>query len=649
MGMLKSRKLIIFFVAILTAITFTLGLSSLKSAKADVLVQNYFKYSTGSVASGDMSLDGGKAKIKIYQDKEIVVKNNLTVNDLAISLIVPDGAKELTVKFNTSSYFKNGYLTEDETYSKTVENFLLVKLDADEVVYNGVTNSVAVDNGDQLVVKTSVVNGYLVASLDVNGSDTTLSDTFNTQSKYKVENTDKTVASISFDVELNAGVEEDYLKIAYVNQKASLGDDFASNIFFQDFVVEAGGIKNNGESVLQINADIFAKDGLKLVAELGRKYDISLTGTNIFGNFVEGTYTISTNSQSAVVDNKSIFFTTEGDCTLTIKNGEKVIEEYSVLVIDEADDNSAPVYVIGPSATEGINAFKNALNELLFDEEGNTKVSIGSSQYLTLKKEMFTNLVFDNATGFEGLTAKIYYQSETKSGDVTNYKIPLREAGHYSFYVAFIDHNGNEMDADAFAYVDNNDPNNLIKGVYADYIFTFDIVDTSNLSIQAYEMGKGYVGTTYNALPFDVDATFDHTDSYKLYYTTTTDKNALDDAEWIEITKFSSATSEDKDYNGYTYEEIREIAYDGKLSFVPDKVGFYKIEMSVSSSSSTKKGTESVIIEVVEPVKEVKVGKTWIEENVWSVVYLSVGTVCLIAILVLLFIKPKEEDDIDLI
>lgn len=649
MRTLKSRKLILFFVAILTALTFALGLAGLKFAKADVLVQNYFKYSTGSVATGDMTIDGSSAKIKVYSDKEISARYKLAVNDLAIGLTVPNGAKTLTVNFESDSFYKNGYKTADDTYSKIVKNTLTVKVGANEVIYNGTTNSVNVQKGDDLAVKTSIDGNVLKVVLSVNGTDYTLNGADLTDAKYYVDITDKTTATVSFGVELDDGVTDETLKVNYVNQKASLGNDFATNAFYQDFTVEAGGIKNHAECVLDINADLFAIDysNGKLVAEIGRMYAISVDGTNLFGNFNQSVYTLSTDSVNAVVDNKTVVFTTVGDCKLTLKNADKVVEEYTVTVVDESNDDKAPVYVTGANAEAGIDAFKNALNDLLYDEEGNTKVSIGSSQYLTLNKNMFKNFVYDDYTGFDGLTAKIYYKSETKSGDVSNFKIPLREAGRYQFYVTFTDHNGNEMSADNFYYADNEDPNKLIDGIYADYVFTFDIVDTSNLDITAYEMGKGYVGAQYNAVPFKVDATFDHTDTYKLYYTTTTDKTALESAEWTEITKMSSATSEDKDYNGYTYEEIRAIAYDGKLSFVPDKVGFYKIEMQVSSSSSTKKGTESVIIEVVEPVKEVKVGKTWIEENVWSVVYLSVGTVCLIAILVLLFIKPKEEDDID--
>ena len=40
-------------------------------------------------------------------------------------------------------------------------------------------------------------------------------------------------------------------------------------------------------------------------------------------------------------------------------------------------------------------------------------------------------------------------------------------------------------------------------------------------------------------------------------------------------------------------------------------------------------------------------GMNWFRNNVWSIVFLSVGTLSLIGIIILLFIKPKEEVETD--
>jgi hypothetical protein len=52
-----------------------------------------------------------------------------------------------------------------------------------------------------------------------------------------------------------------------------------------------------------------------------------------------------------------------------------------------------------------------------------------------------------------------------------------------------------------------------------------------------------------------------------------------------------------------------------------------------------------MIIKVEKEASVVKVDNKWLQNNVWSVVFLSIGTLCLIGIIVLLCIKPKEEID----
>ena len=51
------------------------------------------------------------------------------------------------------------------------------------------------------------------------------------------------------------------------------------------------------------------------------------------------------------------------------------------------------------------------------------------------------------------------------------------------------------------------------------------------------------------------------------------------------------------------------------------------------------------MIRVSEDVTTVKPASHWLENNVWSVVFLSIGTLCLIGIVILLFVKPKEEQE----
>ena len=88
---------------------------------------------------------------------------------------------------------------------------------------------------------------------------------------------------------------------------------------------------------------------------------------------------------------------------------------------------------------------------------------------------------------------------------------------------------------------------------------------------------------------------------------------------------------------------------DGKYTFTPVKVGAYKIKCEVSSgtSSSARYAEGETVISVAEEPSVVKPDNHWFRNNVWSIVFLSVGTLSLIGIIILLFIKPKEEVETD--
>ena len=93
-----------------------------------------------------------------------------------------------------------------------------------------------------------------------------------------------------------------------------------------------------------------------------------------------------------------------------------------------------------------------------------------------------------------------------------------------------------------------------------------------------------------------------------------------------------------------SYERVKNISYNKTTTFIPDEVGFYKLECKAYINNRSE--TAASIIEVKEKQKEVVVDDHWLANNVWSVVFLSIGTLSLIGIIVLLFIKPKEESEV---
>ena len=208
----------------------------------------------------------------------------------------------------------------------------------------------------------------------------------------------------------------------------------------------------------------------------------------------------------------------------------------------------------------------------------------------------------------------------------------------------FEDANGDKMEIDDFYTFDENDDNKRIPGDYYGYVFSFEIKDNAPINITAVNQSKGYVGTTYTVSKFNVSAT-GYTPTYELYYNSDATELPVGDWEqtWTRIPKASEVTEVDAMPEGFTYEDIQNINYDGQLTFTPDRIGKYVIKCTVSSTSSVRSASATASVEVQETPTIVKPVNPWLKDNVWSVVFLSAGTVCLIIVIILLFIKPKEK------
>lgn len=631
MKMAKTHKIIILTVALVLSLVFALAFMNVKKADAAVEAQNYLVYEDVA-SSNDTGFDEANDYIwaNLYNGAKVSIKNEVASNDLSIKFQVPEHAKELTVTLTTSSYDVNGNKNVEGKFDKEIDHE--IKIDLVNNKANFRDNEIAIALTDNWVELSSTGSYGNELTIGINGQNFAPS----ANAYYKIGDMDKIATTVSFEATFDSDSEVEKLNIEYVDQKASAtsNDDYK-----QEFAIENGGFAKSTLPRVNVSDDFFAfdKDGNHVV-EIGRKYTLNLKGLGFQDNFASSSYSID--GTGFVINEKTIAFDTEGTFTIQIKHSNKVVETYTVKAVDEDKDAIAPKYNLEDSAIE---SFKEELNNLIYNADGTSKLTIGNNSYLTLNLNMFKSMVRDDLTSFENLEYKLYYMSETKNTSTSSLRIPLTEAGHYRFYVSFIDDAGNEMEGNNFYYYDAED--NLKKGDYGKYVFEFDVEDVSSLSISASKPGTGYVGTKYNASSFTVDASFTYTDTYKLFYAESYDAENPDATEWKEITASAAATDMEADYQGYTYDEIKTIAYDGKLSFVPDKTGFYKIEVSVTSSESTKSDSESMIIEVKDVVKTVKVDNKWLKNNVWSVVFLSCGTVCLAFIIVLLFIKPKDDDE----
>ncbi|MBR2870977.1 MAG: hypothetical protein IKB98_06360 [Clostridia bacterium] len=355
------------------------------------------------------------------------------------------------------------------------------------------------------------------------------------------------------------------------------------------------------------------------------------------------------------------------------------IEEFSNVNVISGADNKAPYYnnlaiddngqkILDPVLLAQLNTYQKVLQDSTMKD--GYSIALGEK----FDVPSMGNFFLDDTTAFSdstNLTKKyIYITPSNESKDTTSSKsISIDEIGTYKLYMTASEKAAGgtslQMESELFydvarglffvkgdngfehvevsntavqeALADNNDDKFIV------YMFTFNINDDALLVVDAQDQDNGFKGIEYKATKFNITASGAST-SYKLYYNS--NKNAsVDDSGWVEIIAKKKATEDGA--NGYTYDELVAINYDGSLNFTPDKIGSYKIVCELTSNKSYKTASDSAIIRIVAEPTIVEPANYWFEENLASIIFLGVGALCLIAIVVLLFIKPKNkaEDD----
>jgi hypothetical protein len=427
-------------------------------------------------------------------------------------------------------------------------------------------------------------------------------------------------------------------KIESIDQKAS---DAEEN-YKQTFETKDGVITDDKVYPVVAVSESFYKnnpDGsYTMVKNVREKYTVSVEAYSVLSNVSASKIYVQKNDKIWRETNdtpKGIMFLEEGDIdvNLVTKDGDKeiVLKTLSKIdVVNYANDKTTPVFIYDEGAFQ---AYTVALQNAYYNIDEKHHVALGTDLEIPSMKD----LVFDDINTYEALTKKVFY-SNNVSEDLTSngMTISLSEAGKYVFKATFIDSNGNAMDKEDFETGEK----------YANYVFNFEIEDDAPIKITAAPVqGKGFKNVSYTASKFTIDAVGCNT-TYTLYYNA--DKTATEGSDgWVAIPKSSSVTDKGYSKDGYTYDDVKSIAYNGSLTFTPNKLGAYMIKCEAVSSVTSRGDSASTVIVVDGEASPVKVYTDWLANNVWSVVFLGVGGLCLIGIIVLLCIKPKDETESD--
>ena len=638
----KISDLVVAFVMAVIAAFSMMGISTVKAATASQPLD--YVSSTDTDKTVDFAFEDGKLTANLVKDAGFVFDNELVVDCFEIKFNVPAEISKFSVEFTYDSFYVNGNKNKDGKFDKEI------------------TYSVVIDNAaatDYSVKVDGVEDNYL--KVMVNGAD----KTDKTDAYYKMRVVDKPVAKIGFTaLEVSA---TDGAKLAV----SSVSQNYSDEKFMQTFEVDADGKLTDVDVLprVTVNDSFFvgnSNKGYSIVKQAVKDYTLTLTPYTVLGN-VKATdvyLAIDENNediwlQSNTEKPKKIAF--GSDCITNsalakfyvvsdkANDADVKLEVYDDITVNNGDgaiavvDDKAPVWNATADARD---AFVAALEKAIKSSDGEHFIHLGS----TLDVPSMEDMVYDDQSSYADLDVTLYYKTDSSASSASSLKFNLSIAGDYLFYVVFADEQGNKQDVKEI--YDTTKESEQTAIIDANRVFTFYVADDAPIKVNGFEgEGVGYRGITYTAPSFKIDAS-GCTTTYALYYNAnkeaTIPTDGVSDSDgWVEIPKASSVTDTKYNKNGYTYNQIKSIGYDGSLSFTPDKVGTYLIKCTATSETTSRSDTGYAIVSITQEPAVVKVPSNWLQNNVWSVVFLSIGTLCLIGIVVLLCIKPKEETDED--
>ncbi|MBQ3596770.1 MAG: hypothetical protein II988_03020 [Clostridia bacterium] len=634
MNMAKSYKFLLliatFFISLILAIC-SLNFGVVK-AETTLVPTNYF-----SGSNQGMKYYDDNVVVSVKQDDTFVISRELVIDDLRIVLDVPTEITELIVKLTVKSFDVNGNMRQDgeEVYfDKNIELEYALAGSGEINLDFGV-------NEDNYVV--------------INGNVLNEGNPY-----YKVKHVDKTPAKIQFVAAAVSGDQAVDLSLISVDQKRS----DISGKYKQTFELNADGNALNTRAypraVIAENFFTATENGYVLNKIGGTGYTATISSYSVTNMTPSGNMFLSAQDTaeylgangysiyvptSTAANKTATFYLKPGAYSSEMKfnisadvSGEEIIvEEYPVTVYGEDYQNTAPSYRDPATVASEIESFKTALYNATKTEGKNHSINLGSK--ITIPS--LENFVIDDMTAYKDMSIVYHYvtPSNQEKTSTSTKSIALDEAGEYKLYVTFTDKHGDSMDAKDFFEI--NDDQTITEGKYYPYVFSFTINDDAPLSIETIDQDDGYIGVRYYAAGFDIVAS-GYSEEYTLWYNA--NKNAAPDSNgWVQIIGYKDAGSDGA--NGYSYEQLKSIDYNGKLTFTPDREGLYKIDCKIVSDKSYRYVEDSILIRIENEPITVSPANYWLRDNYLSVIFLGVGTLCLIGIVVLLFVKPKDADE----
>ncbi len=326
-------------------------------------------------------------------------------------------------------------------------------------------------------------------------------------------------------------------------------------------------------------------------------------------------------------------------------------------------EDLAPKYVgleemFKETAESTVTAYDKYLEDVAAQakEDGEWKY-VGSTVYYTIPSALLDYIQSEYFTEND-LTYVIYYKlpgsTDFTKTTTTNKRFSLTKTGSYEFYVLAKDPMGNEMTIDEeweYGFGSFGDETN-VRGFYSEKegvktlevpVFTFDLGNNGpQVTADSSYVADGFKGTRYTKInAFTTKGNIVKTE-YTLWYNPTAEAK-WGDAGWKNISTLDGLTAANAEWDE---EEWEDLNWDSSSrAFTPIEMGSYVIQCEVYDAEGQDAIAQSKVINVASEMKRVTIDTTsiWFEKNWKSVMFLSIALLSLVGIIVLLFVKPKEE------
>ncbi len=348
---------------------------------------------------------------------------------------------------------------------------------------------------------------------------------------------------------------------------------------------------------------------------------------------------------------------------VTNKSGEE--EEKTVKVSVDSKADGTPAYNLDTAVLNSVAAAISA-------------AEVNDDKKLVLPVEIWDLLSGVKNYHISQVTAKIYVKnpvsgwssSYSTSGKKTSssLKVTLSERGTYAFYVFFSVKAYDPLDNKAYKEINmekksewkefspsdkpagfysvekDTDGNEVLKDLQIP-VFTFDYNPGQNVTItEKISVRTGKVGMAYSSLSFTIENA-NKAECVIMYA-------PLNSDNWVVASnsKAEGATSAEikKAVAEYDEKSLKKYSSGSSVSFTPLAKGQFKVVCKAMGANSTDLvQKESTIINVrsemiVRPTENTAI-RDFFKNNTLSVIFLGVAILCLIAIIVIAFWKPKGD------